>query len=93
MISLNALYFCLLCIVLLSHSLGEDQSSGSNGNQTFQHPLTDMPGPSDDVVTSYFFPAHPDQKIPIGETVSMLCHFANDGMIIYLLLITVSTSY
>ena len=47
--------------------------------RTFRHPLTDMPGPSEDVETSFYFPGHADQKFPIGETVTVLCHFSNDG--------------
>jgi len=78
------LYLFFICItgyILAVFSQGDDsKSSGSGSSQPLRaHPLTDMPGPSEDVVTSYFFPAHADQKIPIGETVSMLCHFANDG--------------
>jgi hypothetical protein len=74
--------FCL--VLALGIVLGNSQEYSSNeqnnnSSQQFRHPLTDMPGSSEDVVTSHYFPSHPDQKIPIGETVSVLCHFANDG--------------
>lgn len=52
---------------------------GSKSGTIFNHPLTDLPGYSEDVVTSYYFPQHSDMKIPIGEYVPLLCHFANDG--------------
>lgn len=45
----------------------------------YRHPLTDMPPSAEDVETSPYFPEHTDQKFPIGETVTALCHFINDG--------------
>ena len=47
--------------------------------QEFIHPLTNMPLPSPEISTSFYFPNHPDQKLPIGEMVTILCHFSNDG--------------
>eukprot|EP01032_Pedospumella_encystans_P016464 gene16464-18788_t len=38
-----------------------------------------MPPSAEDVETSPYFPEHTDQKFPIGETVTALCHFINDG--------------
>lgn len=49
----------------------------------FKHPLTDMPLPAEDVETSHYFPEQPDQKFPIGEVVTSLCHFSNDGSSYY----------
>lgn len=51
--------------------------------RSFIHPLTNMPNAANDVKTSYFFPKHTDQKFPIGETVTVLCHIYNDGQFSY----------
>mmetsp|Transcript_28652 Transcript_28652/g.48361 ORF Transcript_28652/g.48361 Transcript_28652/m.48361 type:complete len:240 (-) Transcript_28652:242-961(-) len=63
-------------------SAGE-QAAASQANeytpQSFIHPLTNMPGSSEDVETSFLFPGHSDQKFPIGETVTVLCHFTNNA--------------
>jgi translocon-associated protein subunit alpha len=45
----------------------------------FKHPLTDMPVHAEDVETSPYFPQHTDHKLPVGETVTALCHFSNEG--------------
>ena len=51
--------------------------------QQFVHPLTDMPGSAKDIATSYYFPGHTDNKFPIGEVVTVLCHFSNDDQYPY----------
>jgi len=38
-----------------------------------------MPPPSPEIETSYYFPGYTEQKFPIGEVVTALCHFSNDG--------------
>lgn len=55
------------------------QESAAEEARAFKHPLTDMPGGAEDVRTSYFFPHQPDLKLPIGEVITSLCHFSNDG--------------
>ena len=49
----------------------------TNG-QTFTHPLTNMPPPSNAVSTSYYFHNLPDPqspKLPIGEFGNIYFHF------------------
>lgn len=48
-----------------------------------RHPLTDMPPPAEGIITTYYFPEYPDMKFPIGETVTALCLFANEGDVTY----------
>jgi len=55
------------------------QQSIAEEARAFKHPLTDMPGSAEDMRTSYFFPHQPDLKLPIGEVITALCHFSNDG--------------
>jgi hypothetical protein len=43
------------------------------------HPLTDMPSAATDVSTSYYFPSGSELSMPIGKTVTVLCHFHNEG--------------
>jgi len=62
----------------------EDEAPPQRGGQPIQkrrtmHPLTDMPGASEDIATHYYFPKNPDLRLPIGETVSILCHMENQG--------------
>eukprot|EP00640_Fibrocapsa_japonica_P002800 CAMPEP_0113933522 /NCGR_PEP_ID=MMETSP1339-20121228/556_1 /TAXON_ID=94617 /ORGANISM="Fibrocapsa japonica" /LENGTH=273 /DNA_ID=CAMNT_0000934809 /DNA_START=43 /DNA_END=864 /DNA_ORIENTATION=+ /assembly_acc=CAM_ASM_000762 len=45
----------------------------------FTHPLTDMPDASPGITTQYYFPEYPDQRFPIGDSVTVLCHFENAG--------------
>lgn len=52
-------------------------------NANLRHPLTDMPPPAEGIITTYYFPDHPDMKFPIGETVTALCLFSNEGDITY----------
>jgi translocon-associated protein subunit alpha len=51
--------------------------------RVFRHPLTDMPPAAEDVESAHFFPEHPDHKFPIGEVVTALCHFSNEGSTYY----------
>lgn len=51
--------------------------------RVFRHPLTDMPPAAEDVESAPFFPEHPDHKFPIGQVVTALCHFTNDGSTYY----------
>ncbi len=67
-----ALIFFVLALKFLT-------ALSQQGEQLFNHPLTNMPGPSNVVETSYFFPGHNDLKLPLGETITILCHFTNDG--------------
>ena len=61
----------------------------------FMHPLTNIPSPSYQVHTSYYFP-NIDQndstqsrrnqegiKLPIGKTVTILCHLTNHGKSVF----------
>ena len=51
----------------------EDADSGS------VHPLTDMEGPSPDVLTTYILPELGDDlRVPVGEDVSIILGFIND---------------
>jgi len=45
----------------------------------FVHPLTNMPESSDDVVTTFYYPKHPDLRFPAGELVTVLCLIRNKG--------------
>ena len=45
----------------------------------FKHPLTRMPSSAAGVDTSFFFPDHSDMKIPMGELITVLCHFENNA--------------
>jgi hypothetical protein len=67
--SLSVLLVALLALVVVS----------SEDVRAFKHPLTDMPGPAEDVSTVQYFPNQPDLKLPIGEVITVLCHFSNEG--------------
>jgi hypothetical protein len=70
--------FFILCIALLfCFSFAQEDS------RAFKHPLTDMPPGAEDVETSYYFPEHTNNKFPLGETVTALCHFSNEGSSYY----------
>lgn len=69
----------LFPLLLFLCSFASILGQAKEGERVFTHPLTNMAGPSEDVDTSYFFPGHSDLKFPIGETVTALCHFSNDG--------------
>lgn len=64
---------------LFVHAIGDEERR----QQGFMHPLTNMPDGSSDIKTSYYFPKHPDQKFPIGEMVTVLCHLSNEGQYPY----------
>lgn len=68
-----------LGVLLLLVSLTCGQNAGNEEAKIMKHPLTDMPGGADDVQTASYFPDSPDLKLPIGEVVTSLCHFANTG--------------
>ncbi len=70
------MHFSYLSVVAI---LGLACGQKEDGNKLLKHPLTDMSAPAEDIVTSHYFPDHPDTKFPIGETVKALCHFSNEG--------------
>ena len=45
----------------------------------FKHPLTRMPSSAAGVDTSFFFPDHSEKRIPMGELITVLCHFENNA--------------
>jgi translocon-associated protein subunit alpha len=71
------IYFVLLLFVIAMCSAIEES------REVFRHPLTDMPPPAEDVETVHHFPKYTEYKFPLGETVSVLCHFRNDGSSFY----------
>jgi hypothetical protein len=75
------LFLVLVCLAfaLSAYAQTTDQQEG----RVFKHPLTDMPPPAEDVESAHFFPDHPDHKFPIGEVVTALCHFSNEGSTYY----------
>jgi translocon-associated protein subunit alpha len=78
----NLLPFLSLLVVLycgVAQETEEPAAAAAAEDRQFKHPLTDMPGPSEDISTSVYFPNHPDHKLPIGEVVTTLCHFTNSG--------------
>ena len=72
--------YSLILVALAALCLIDLRVFAAQQEQTFVHPLTDMPDPSEDVETSFVFPDHKDQKLPLGATVTVLCHFSNDGL-------------
>jgi hypothetical protein len=75
--TLLALVFFSCLVVGTTSSKASEEANAKAAH--FKHPLTDMPAPAEDIYTSFFFPSHADQKFPIGETVTVLCHFSNEG--------------
>lgn len=75
-----AIFAIVLCSALFVVAEESSNKSPPNTNVVMVHPLTDMAGPSEDIETSFYLPEHPDQKLPIGESVTILCHFSNDGL-------------
>lgn len=79
----------LLCAALLvGVSLAQEQQfedapqlnpQAAGRGRAFLHPLTDMPDASPDISTAFYFPDNQDLKFPIGETLTVLCHFRNNG--------------
>jgi hypothetical protein len=47
----------------------------------FIHPLTNLPPSASDIETSFYYPKYSLNKMPIGEIVTILCHFSNDNEI------------
>lgn len=58
---------------------GAYASAQETERRVLVHPLTDMPSAATDVSTSYYFPSGSELLMPIGQTVTILCHFSNDG--------------
>jgi hypothetical protein len=82
----------VLLVVLVCLTASTSAQAQAQQQQQFVHPLTDMPGPSDDIETSFLFPDYDllggdsqvqgqAHKLPLGETISVLCHFSNDGVV------------
>lgn len=70
----------LLLLLILARDLS--QVSGFSLFQEKEHMLTNMPIENRDVLVSYYYPdlQHSrGRKIPVGEPVTVLCHFANEG--------------
>lgn len=67
--------FAYLLLIAVSYIVAAQKAE----DVVYRHPLTDMPPSAEDVETSPYFPEHTDHKFPIGETVTSLCHFINDG--------------
>ena len=69
--------FCL--ILAACYAANPPKRPRAKKPPAFKHPLTRMPISASGVDTSYFFPDHSDKKIPMGETVTLLCHFENNA--------------
>lgn len=69
--------FCLL--LAACNAANPPKKPRTKKPPAFKHPLTRMPRSSPGVDTSFFFPDHDDKKIPMGETVTLLCHFENNA--------------
>lgn len=69
--------FCLL--LAASNAANPPKKPRAKKPPAFKHPLTRMPISASGVDTSYFFPDHSDKKIPMGEIVTLLCHFENNA--------------
>lgn len=76
------MYLITLCSLALFAFVAYAQKAEEEV-RVFRHPLTDMPPEAEDVVTAHFFPEQPDHKLPIGEGVTALCHFSNEGSTYY----------
>lgn len=72
--------FLLVCVAFAVFS---NAQNAEEEVRVFRHPLTDMPAPAEDIESAHFFPDHTDQKFPIGEVVTALCHFSNEGSTFY----------
>lgn len=70
----------IFSMLVLACNLGlHAMAEAEDQDRVFIHPLTNMPGPSEDVETSYIYPGNTDHKFPIGHTVTVLCHLSNEG--------------
>jgi len=62
-------------------------SFNGNGNlNDYFHPLTDMPESNDDVLVASYIPGYHSKgkskkPLPLNKEVTVLCHFANEGMV------------
>lgn len=74
MLSSLSLLFVVLALSVLSISAVSGEET-----RAFKHPLTDMPGAAEDVSAVHYFPNQPDLKLPIGDVITVLCHFSNEG--------------
>lgn len=70
--------FPWLLLALLSVAVVVSSQKAEDA-RNFKHPLTDMPGPAEDVSAVQYFPNQPDLKLPIGDVITVLCHFSNEG--------------
>lgn len=67
-------FVCSIIILLLVSVFAEE-------DVVYNHPLTDMPAESPDVVTGHYFPNFEigQYKFPTGEDIVAVCHFVNEG--------------
>ena len=72
-----AIVFCLL--LAGSNAANPPKKPRAAKPPVYKHPLTKMPISAYGVDTSFFFPDHSEKKIPMGETVTLLCHFENNA--------------
>lgn len=75
MMSFSILFAVILLVTISQYSLAQEESEEPN-SVPFS---TGFPEGNEGIETSSYFPDHPDQKLPLGEAVSVLCHFFNDG--------------
>ena len=68
-----------ICILLCLISLICNFCNSQVLPEGMVHPLTDMPAPSEDVEVTTYLPDHPDNKLPLGEIVTVLAQIANNG--------------
>lgn len=67
-------FVCSIIILLLVSVFAEE-------GVVYNHPLTDMPAESPDIVTGHYFPNFQigQYKFPTGEDIVAVCHFVNEG--------------
>ena len=74
---------CAFCLLLTlcnaANPAKRTRSTQPKKPPAFKHPLTRMASSAAGVDTSFFFPDHSDKKIPMGEVVTVLCHFENNA--------------
>jgi Translocon-associated protein (TRAP), alpha subunit len=74
---------CAFCLLLTlcnaANPAKKTRSTQPKKPPAFKHPLTRMASSAAGVDTSFFFPDHSDKKIPMGELVTVLCHFENNA--------------
>ena len=69
--------FCLL--VAGSNAANPPKKPRAPKPPSTKHPLTKMPISAYGVDTSFLFPEVDEKKIPMGDTVTILCHFENNA--------------